>query len=144
LGKHLNNIYERIGGEAGLRKYADKYGVDIKAYDEAASEHRPAIRNAILTEELLAHVAQQQPSLRGAIHAAAQQGWNEFIRFLAASGADLNLEDRQGNTALDIAMGKAATGRFASTVEPNPVTAGVLLELGAKPGSAQRNGSAQP
>jgi ankyrin repeat protein len=81
---------------------------------------------------------------RGAIHAAAQQGWNEFIRFLAASGADLNLEDRQGNTALDIAMGKAATGRFASTVEPNPVTAGVLLELGAKPGSAQRNTPAQP
>ncbi len=81
---------------------------------------------------------------RGAIHAAAQQGWNEFIRFLAASGADINLEDRQGNTALDIAMGKAATGRFASTVEPNPVTAGVLLELGAKPGSAQRNTPAQP
>jgi ankyrin repeat protein len=79
---------------------------------------------------------------RHAIHAAAQNGWNDFIRFMAANGADLNVEDNQGNSALDFALGKAANGRFASTVEPNAVTAGVLLELGAKPGSAQTNARA--
>jgi ankyrin repeat protein len=79
---------------------------------------------------------------RRAIHAAAQNGWNDFIRFMATNGADLNSEDGAGNSALDIAMGKAASGRFASTVEPNKVTAELLLQLGAKPGSAQMKSAA--
>ncbi|MES2605074.1 MAG: ankyrin repeat domain-containing protein [Pseudomonadota bacterium] len=98
-------------------------------------------KNGIAVAQLLvaagAELNAKEDQGRAAIHGAAQQNWGEFIRYLAGAGADINQEDRQGNTALDMAMGKAATGRFASTVEPNEKLAGVLLELGAKPGSAQ-------
>ena len=75
---------------------------------------------------------------RSAVHGAAQNGWNEFIKLLAANGANLNTEDNLGNTALDMAMGKSAgAGRFGGNAPANKVTAGVLLELGARPGSSQ-------
>lgn len=97
--------------------------------------------NGIAVAELLlaagARLDTREEQGRAAIHGAAQHGWIAFTRWLAAHGADLNIEDKQGNTALDFALGKAATGRFASTVAPNEALAGVLLELGAKPGSSQ-------
>jgi len=82
---------------------------------------------------------------RSALHGAAQNGWNDFIRLLAANGANLNTEDNFGNTALDMAMGKSAgAGRFGGNAPPNKVTAGVLLELGAKPGSSQTRTTTKP
>ncbi|MEY3659244.1 MAG: hypothetical protein RLZZ169_69 [Pseudomonadota bacterium] len=97
--------------------------------------------NGIAVAELLwaagARLDTREEQGRAAIHGAAQHGWIAFTRWLAEHGANLDIEDNQGNTALDFAMGKAATGRFASTVSPNEALAGVLLELGAKPGSSQ-------
>ncbi len=82
---------------------------------------------------------------RSAVHGAAQNGWNDFIKLLATSGANLNTEDNSGNTALDMAMGKSAgAGRFGGNAPANKVTAGVLLELGAKPGSSQSKAPAKP
>lgn len=105
-------------------------------------------KNGIAVAQLLvaagADINAKEDQGRSAIHGAVQQNWGEFIRYVAGAGADLNMEDRQGNTALDMAMGKAASGRFASTVEPNEKLAGVLLELGAKPGSAQTRPATSP
>ena len=69
LASHLNNIYQKIGGDEGLRKYAEKYKFDMDEYDKATKEFKPAMRNAMMTEELLAHIAQEKPSLRAAVRA---------------------------------------------------------------------------
>jgi ankyrin repeat protein len=70
---------------------------------------------------------------RRPVHGAALWGWNEFIKFAVANGADVNAPDNGGYTALDTAMGRSGQqGRGGGTV--NEVTAGVLLELGAQAG----------
>ncbi len=71
---------------------------------------------------------------QAAVHGAALWGWNDFVRFLADSGAQLDLKDRAGSTALDIAQGKAGvTGRVGVAVaEPHPETAAVLQQLLAR------------
>jgi ankyrin repeat protein len=51
---------------------------------------------------------QQQVPLDG----AAQWGWTKVVTFLIEKGADVNLADSRGMTALDYAMGRgAANGR---------------------------------
>jgi ankyrin repeat protein len=51
---------------------------------------------------------QQQVALQG----AAQWGWTKVVAFLIEKGADINLADSRGLTALDYAMGRgAANGR---------------------------------
>lgn len=48
-----------------------------------------------------------------ALHGAALWGWNNFIRFLAKHGANLQAADHFGIRPLDVALGKAgSTGRF--------------------------------
>jgi ankyrin len=66
-----------------------------------------------------------------ALHGAALWGWNDFVKFLASSGAKLDLKDRGGSTALDVALGKAGvTGRVGvALAEPHPETAALLKEL---------------
>lgn len=66
-----------------------------------------------------------------ALHGAAQWGWNEYVRFLAAAGARLAIEDRGGATPLDIASGKAGgTGRAGvAGTEAHEETARLLREL---------------
>ena len=73
----------------------------------------------------------QRDNGQAAIHGAALWGWNDFVQWLADSGAQLDAKDKNGNTALDIAEGKAGgTGRIASaTLEPRPETVKLLKQL---------------
>jgi ankyrin repeat protein len=66
-----------------------------------------------------------------ALHGAALWGWSEFVKFLASKGAKLDIKDRGGSTALDVALGKAGvTGRVGvALAEPHPETAAVLKDL---------------
>ena len=66
-----------------------------------------------------------------ALHGAALWGWNDYVKFLAQSGAKLDSKDRAGATALDVAQGKAGgTGRAGvAGAEPHPETAALLLQL---------------
>ena len=66
-----------------------------------------------------------------ALHGAAQWGWTEYVKQLAASGAQLEAKDRNGATPLDIATGKAGiTGRAGvAGAEAHPETAAALREL---------------
>jgi uncharacterized protein len=68
---------------------------------------------------------------QSALHGAALWGWNDYVKFLAQSGARLDLKDRGGSTALDVAMGKAGvTGRVGvAQSEPHPETAALLRQL---------------
>jgi uncharacterized protein len=67
---------------------------------------------------------------RTALHGAALQGYDEVIRFLAGQGARLDVEDRNGHTPLDAALGRA--GGFGFTGQEGVVregTAAVIREL---------------
>ena len=65
-----------------------------------------------------------------AVHGAALQGYDDVIRFLAAKGAKLDTQDKDGFTALDVALGKA--GGFGFSGKEGVVreaTAALLREL---------------
>ncbi len=75
-----------------------------------------------------------------ALHAAAQKGWDNAVRFLAENGAELEVKDRGGKTPLDFASGnyRNAGPGGQVPVAPNPETVKLLKELIAKaPASAQ-------
>ena len=63
-----------------------------------------------------------------ALHGAASQGYSSVVQLLADHGAELSVEDNSGNTALDVAMGRAVS-RFGrgggGTAHPET---GALLE----------------
>src|SRR4029079_7641285 len=42
------------------------------------------------------------------LHGAAFWGWNKVVEYLLATGAEINLADSRGYTAVDYAMGRAA------------------------------------
>jgi uncharacterized protein len=66
-----------------------------------------------------------------ALHGAAQFGWTQYAKYLAEAGAKLDVKDRNGATALDIAMGSAGgTGRAGvAGAETHPETAAALRAL---------------
>jgi ankyrin repeat protein len=66
-----------------------------------------------------------------ALHGAALWGWNDYVKFLAQAGARLDIKDRSGATALDVAQGKAGvTGRAGvAGAETHPETAALLRQL---------------
>ncbi len=69
-----------------------------------------------------------------------QQGWTQFVRFLASSGARLDVKDRGGATALDaIHPGRAggASRPGVSGPEAHPETAVALRELMAAAGAGR-------
>jgi uncharacterized protein len=92
-------------------------------------------KQCIETSRLLVAAGAQLDAVRDngqtALHGAAQWGWNEYVRFLASSGAKLEIKDRGGATPLDIAMGKAGgTGRAGvAGTEAHEDTAKILREL---------------
>jgi hypothetical protein len=64
-----------------------------------------------------------------ALHGAAQHGSNAIITFLVAHGADLQAQDANGRTALDIAKGTGLRER--GNTEAFPETAKLLESLAA-------------
>jgi ankyrin repeat protein len=78
-----------------------------------------------------ANVNAKRDNGQTALHGAAQFGWTNFARWLAAAGANLDPKDKFGASPLDIAMGKAGiTGRAGvAGAEAHPETAAALQEL---------------
>ena len=71
------------------------------------------------------------------LHNAAQRGLNSVIEYVAQKGAKLDRRDKQGRTALDIALGAGTGGRRqgrpATAPQVNEQTATLLRRLMAKP-----------
>lgn len=67
-----------------------------------------------------------------ALHGAAGRGWNELVKTLVASRADVMVKDARGRTAADVAAGSSggASGRAGS--DPHPETAALLRQLMAQ------------
>jgi hypothetical protein len=60
-----------------------------------------------------------------ALHGAAERGFDKFVEFLAANGADLTARDANGRTPLDAARGVSGNGRGGADAFPTTVA---LLE----------------
>ncbi|MBI2149564.1 MAG: ankyrin repeat domain-containing protein [Acidobacteria bacterium] len=69
-----------------------------------------------------------------ALHGAAERGFNAFVEFLAANGADLQAKDANGRTPLDLARGVGVAGVRGAAAEPFPKTAALLESLMAAKG----------
>ena len=70
------------------------------------------------------------------LHSAAQRGMNSVIEYVASKGAKLDRRDKQGRTALDLALGAGSGGRRqgrpTTALTVNEKTAALLRELMAK------------
>jgi uncharacterized protein len=64
-----------------------------------------------------------------ALYGAAQWGWNDLVKTLAAHNADVTIKDARGRTAADIAMGNTGGASGRASVEPHPETAALLRQL---------------
>jgi ankyrin repeat protein len=98
-----------------------------------------ALRAVMLTVELGNQVQAVALENRTALHGAAYMAANDIIKFLVERGADINAEDKFGQTPLSIAMGDPERlvdpfdKRFWQQPPPHKDTAALLLSLGAKP-----------
>jgi ankyrin repeat protein len=71
-----------------------------------------------------------------ALHGAAERGYTAFVKFLAENGADLQMKDANGRTALDLAKGIGVPGVRGAAGEPHPDTVTLLESLMAAKGIA--------
>jgi len=70
------------------------------------------------------------------LHGAAFWGWNKVVDYLLAKGADINLTDSRGYTAVDYAMGTAAgNSRGGQRKDVHQDTADLLIAKGGKAGT---------
>jgi ankyrin repeat protein len=84
--------------------------------------------------------ASQMPSAQAvphetALHGAAARGFNDFVKFLAEHGADLQAKDANGRTPLELAKGVGTAGR--GQAESFPETVKLLESLIAAKGARQ-------
>ena len=63
-----------------------------------------------------------------ALHGAAEHGFDKYIKFLVANGADLTVKDANGRTPLDVARGAGGVRGGADAYPENRRTAGILDE----------------
>jgi hypothetical protein len=68
-----------------------------------------------------------------ALHGAAQHGFDKFIEFLVAHGADLTAKDANGRTALEVARG---AGGQRGGADAFPKTVALLEKLMTEKGIA--------
>jgi ankyrin repeat protein len=69
---------------------------------------------------------------RTALHGAAMKGFNPFVEFLVAHGADLYAKDANGRTPLDLAKGDYNEAFLRTAAEPHVETVKLLERLMAE------------
>jgi len=70
------------------------------------------------------------------LHGAAFWGWNKVVEHLLAKGADINLKDSRGFTAVDYAMGRAGgNSRGGQRIDVHKDTGDLLIAKGGVAGT---------
>jgi len=73
---------------------------------------------------------------QAALHGAAFWGWNNVVEYLLKKGADINLADNRGYTAVDYAMGRAGgNSRGGQRIDVHKETGDLLIAKGGKAGT---------
>jgi ankyrin repeat protein len=73
------------------------------------------------------------------LHGAAFWGWNNVVNYLLKKGADINLADSRGYTAVDYAMGRAGgNSRGGQRIDVHQDTADLLTSKGGVAGKPLR------
>jgi ankyrin repeat protein len=80
---------------------------------------------------------------RTALFGAAFWGWNDVVEFLVAEGADIDIADESGLTAIDAALGRAGGHGRGSTIEVFEDTAELLMQLCEQDASCDMGAVAQ-
>ena len=76
------------------------------------------------------------------LHGAAFWGWNKVVEYLLSKGADVNLTDERGYTAVDYAMGRAqGNSRGGQRKDVHQDTADLLTSKGGIAGTPIQQGS---
>jgi ankyrin repeat protein len=76
-----------------------------------------------------ADVNQATRTGQGPLHAAAQHGWIDTVKVLAAHGADLELADSRGLRPIDHAAGRTERGFLEPEAAPSQATIKLLREM---------------
>ncbi len=133
-----NGADPRMPTEEGATPLMVAAGLGLKL-EPAGRTQESALQAVMLTVELGNQVQEVTLGNRAALHGAAYIGANEIIKFLVERGADINAEDKFGQTPLSIAMGDPERlsdpfdKRFWQQPPPHKDTAALLLSLGAQP-----------
>jgi ankyrin repeat protein len=79
------------------------------------------------------------------LHGAAFWGWNKVVEYLLTKGADINLTDGRGYTAVDYAMGVAqGNSRGGQRKDVHKETADLIVAKGGKPGTPSPQQGGRP
>jgi len=79
------------------------------------------------------------------LHGAAFWGWNRVVEYLLQKGAEINLADSRGYTAVDYAMGRAGgNSRGGQRIDVHKDTADLLMSKGGVAGNPVRSSPAAP
>lgn len=79
------------------------------------------------------------------LHGAAFWGWNRVVDYLLAKGAEINLADSRGYTAVDYAMGRAGgNSRGGQRIDVHKDTADLLMSKGGAAGTPVRQAPGAP
>jgi ankyrin repeat protein len=79
--------------------------------------------------------------LQAPLHGAAFWGWNNVVEYLLKKGADINLPDSRGFTALDYAMGRAGgNSRGGQRIDVHKDTGDLLISKGGVAGTPFQQG----
>jgi ankyrin repeat protein len=77
------------------------------------------------------------------LHGAAFWGWNRVVEYLLQRGAEINLADSRGYTAVDYAMGRAGgNSRGGQRIDVHKDTADLLMSKGGVAGTPVRQSPA--
>jgi hypothetical protein len=79
------------------------------------------------------------------LHGAAFWGWNRVVEHLLQKGAEINLADSRGYTAVDYAMGRAGgNSRGGQRIDVHKDTADMLMSKGGVAGTPVRPAPGAP
>jgi ankyrin repeat protein len=79
------------------------------------------------------------------LHGAAFWGWNRVVEYLLKNGAEINLADSRGYTAVDYAMGRAGgNSRGGQRIDVHKDTADLLISKGGVAGTPVRQSPRAP
>jgi ankyrin repeat protein len=117
---HTTALMQAAGLGRGLGTFADEYATEAQMFEAV---------KLLLDQHVDVNVVND--SGQTALHLAALS-MDSVVELLAMNGAKIDATDKQGRTALDMALGKGGPGRAGAAAATRPSTAALLRRFGAR------------